>query len=135
MNRIPHFAEVEVVVVCLDVSAQVAGEDGARLVQAGTIGTVVHVHAHQELRAAYEVEFFLGSDTWGLATILEKDLMALSDGRVFLGLVSTDGPRAAMVRVAVSARSLDDAQARLKERWGPESVLSVWNAEDADRPR
>lgn len=55
--------------------------------------------------------------------------------REFEALVARTGSDDAAFRTSVRARDLDDATNRLAELYGRERILSVWNEEDANKPR
>lgn len=38
-------------------------------------------------------------------------------------------------RVEVTARSLDEAEQLIKEQYGKDAVISLWNEDDAQTPR
>jgi len=39
------------------------------------------------------------------------------------------------IRVELYARNLEEATLQLKERYGREAVISLWNDDDAQKPR
>ena len=51
------------------VRAQVIGENREMLLPAGTLGTVVLIYSAGGTVEAFEVEFFLGSHSYALATV------------------------------------------------------------------
>ncbi len=55
--------------------------------------------------------------------------------RPYEALISHPGPLAAVFRVTVVARSLDDATERLESEYGLGRVYSLWNEDDANKPR
>jgi hypothetical protein len=55
--------------------------------------------------------------------------------RPYEALILSLGPFAAVFRVTVVARSLDDAKERLESEYGHGRVYSVWNEDDANKPR
>ncbi len=48
---------------------------------------------------------------------------------------SDPGPRSVFLRVTVVAKDLDDAEEQLEREYGRGRVLSLWNEEDANKPR
>lgn len=48
---------------------------------------------------------------------------------------SDPGPRSACLRVTVVAKNLDDAKEQLEREYGRGRVLSLWNDDDANKPR
>lgn len=55
--------------------------------------------------------------------------------RPYEALISHLGPLAAVFRVTVVARSLEDATERLESEYGYGRVYSLWNEDDANKPR
>ncbi len=55
--------------------------------------------------------------------------------RPYEALISHPGPLAAAFRVTVVAVSLDDAKERLEKEYGQGRVYSLWNEDDANKPR
>ena len=55
--------------------------------------------------------------------------------RPYEALISHPGPLAAVFRVTVAARNLDDAKERLESEYGHGRVFSLWNEDDANKPR
>ncbi len=55
--------------------------------------------------------------------------------RPYEALISNPGPLAAVFRVTVVARNLDDATERLESEYGQGRVYSLWNEDDANKPR
>jgi hypothetical protein len=58
-----------------------------------------------------------------------------SNLRPFEALISQEGPLSAAVRVSVFARNLDEAKEKLEAEYGRGRVASLWNEEDAKKPR
>jgi hypothetical protein len=53
--------------------------------------------------------------------------------RTYVGLIwVADDPA---IRLSVQAHSLDEARALVVEQYGEGHVISIWNEEDASRPR
>lgn len=71
-------AEHEVVTTLSEVSAQVLGESKEVSLPAGSLGTVVLVHAVGAAPVAYEVEFHLGGLSYGLATVSAGQIVRAS---------------------------------------------------------
>lgn len=55
--------------------------------------------------------------------------------RLYHAIVWTRDPDSVGVRVELLAESLDDAEAELKTQYGEEIVFTLFNREDAERPR
>jgi hypothetical protein len=55
--------------------------------------------------------------------------------RPYQALISKPGSDSIDARAEVMAISLDDARAKLEVEYGAGSVYSLWNEEDASRPR
>ncbi len=73
-------AELEVVVSCIDVEADVMGEQTRHLFKAGTAGTVVLVHAVSGAEVAYEIEFPLTGGRGAIATLRNSDVRKMPAG-------------------------------------------------------
>ncbi len=60
---------------------------------------------------------------------------AHSELRPYEALISDLGPLSACLRVTVVAKDLDDAKEQLEREYGRGRVRSLWNEEDANKPR
>jgi hypothetical protein len=128
-------AEHDVVVSLVETVAHLIGEETTRLVEAGTAGAVVLVHRENSRVVAYEVEFHLGGDAWGLATLSSEEVDKPSNGRLYHAIVDRNSPGTASLRVAVCAKDLADAKQKLEAQYGGGAVFNLHNREDAARPR
>ncbi|UPG90831.1 hypothetical protein L2Y96_03390 [Luteibacter aegosomaticola] len=61
--------------------------------------------------------------------------MADSVVRPYKAIVWTSEPDAVGVRREILATSLDDANAQLVAEFGEDCTMTLWNEEDAERPR
>ena len=73
--------------------------------------------------------------TWALNLKKNHAMEARLELRSYEALISQPGPLAAAFRVTVVARSLDDAKERLESEYGRGRVYSLWNEDDANKPR
>jgi hypothetical protein len=55
--------------------------------------------------------------------------------RPYLAIVWGQDPDKAGERITIFAESLDDAERSLKQKYGENIVFTLYNEEDADRPR
>ena len=128
-------AENDVVVSLVDTTAQLIGESTTRVVEAGTTGTVVAIHRQDSNVAAYEIEFHLGANSWGLATLAIGEVDQPSSGRLYHAVVWQRAVASTELRVAVCANDLSDASRKLEAKYGSGTVFNLHNREDAERPR
>jgi len=133
MHQVPF--ENDVVVSLVDTPAQLIGDPATRVVEAGTAGTVVAVHRQGSDVAAYEIEFHLGGNSWGLATLTAGEVDRLSSERLYHAVVWQPTPDSAGLRVAVCAKDLEDASTKLEAKYGSGNIFGLHNKEDAERPR
>lgn len=61
--------------------------------------------------------------------------MANGEPRPYKAIIWTSDPDAVGLRREVFATSLDDAEAQLIAEFGEGCKMSIWNEEDAERPR
>jgi hypothetical protein len=130
-----QFGINEAVVALVNAEANAVGESVARFVPAGSVGTVVFVHAGPSGRAQYEVEFPIGSKGWGHAVLPSHELESLSRGRVYLAIISKPSIGSEGKHVAAVAKDLEEAHQSLEERYGVGSVFTLHNEFDAQQPR
>jgi len=128
-------AENDVVVSLVDTSAQLIGEPATRVVEAGTTGAVVAIHRQGSGVAAYEVEFPLGGNSWGLATLAIDEVDRPSSGRLYHAMVWQQAANSTGLRVAVCAEDLNEASTKLEAKYGSGNVFNLHNREDAESPR
>jgi hypothetical protein len=131
----PLIAENDAVVSLVDATAQLVGESATRVVEAGTTGSVVAIHLQGSHVAAYEVEFHLGDNSWGLATFAIGEVELPSSGRLYHAVVWQQAANSTGLRVAVCAESLSDASSKLEAKYGRGSVFNLHNREDSERLR
>ncbi len=55
--------------------------------------------------------------------------------RPYMAIVWTNDPEKPGQRLEVFANSLDDAKSMIKAQFDEEITMSLWNEEDANRPR
>ncbi|MEU6106497.1 hypothetical protein [Streptomyces flaveolus] len=55
--------------------------------------------------------------------------------REFIGFIRIDGQRGQEKKLRLMASSAPEARALVIQQYGEEHVISVWNEEDARRPR
>lgn len=128
-------AENDVVVSLVDTTAQLIGDPATRVVEAGTTGVVVAAHRQGSRDAAYEVEFHLGGNSWGLATLAIGEVDRPSSGRLYHAVVWQKADNSTGLRVAVCAKNLNDASLKLEAKYGRGNIFNLHNREDAERPR
>ena len=61
--------------------------------------------------------------------------MKPGDLREYLAIVWTDGPTRPGERVTLLGASLEDASKQITDKYGPNITCSLWNEEDAAKPR
>jgi hypothetical protein len=128
-------SENDVVISLVDTTAQLIGDPTTRVVEAGTAGTVVAVHRQGSHVAAFEIEFNLGGNSWGLATLTTGEVDRPSSGRLYHAVVRQQAAKSTGFRVAVCAKDLNDASTKLEAKYGAGNVFDLHNREDAERPR
>ena len=130
-----QFSINEAVVALVNAEATAVGESEVRFVPAGSVGTVVFVHAGRSNSAQYEVEFPIGNKGWGHAVLGSHEVESLSHGRIYLAIVSELSAGGEGKHVATVARSLEEAHQSLEGRYGVGSVFTLHNEFDAQQPR
>ena len=130
-----QFSINEAVVALVNAEADAVGESVARFVPAGSVGTVLFVHAGHPGGDQYEVEFPIGSKGWGHAVLRSHEVESLSRGRVYLAIVSASSAGSNGRHVAAVAKNLEEAHKSLEKRYGVGSVFALHNELDAQQPR